>query len=300
MMERKNRIDWKRGMEITPRTFMEADNYHIHENQINRQCIIPNSYGLVPQNSFDLKYNIQGNQLILEKMSCVILDISGKTLQLDGGVEVELPRSSQGIFYLVVSLGKEEYFEENGVPYMAQSLQFRVVNLLEVDDSASFPIMKLQANQGDWEVSDFIPPCCAVQSHPFLTQLAKQCKQTLTKILQLTRQQEINEVYYELGGLLVELANEGMDSTPMAFLTIIKKAVFVLNIHNLLEKADSNEVDGFVWGEYNPHALFETIQKALEYFSITIEQLSRPVEKPAPVVEKVKPKEEDEEITYML
>lgn len=300
MMEKINRIDWKRGMEITPRTFMDADNYHIHENQINRQCIVPKSYGLVPQNSFDLKYAFQGNKLILEKVACVILDISGRTLRLDRKVEIALPHSSQGVYYLVVSSGNEEHIEENGVPYLVQSPQFHIVDSLESANSTSVPIMKLQVNQGDWEVVDFIPPCCAVQSHPLLAQLAKQCKQTLNKILQLMRQQGYNEAYYEMGILLVELANTVLCDTPVAFLTKIKKAVFILNVHHLLEKADFDDVDSFVWSDYNPHAMLEAIQKALAYFSMAIDQLTHPVEEPAPVVEKAKPKEEDEEIIYML
>ena len=287
-------------MEITPRTFMDADNYHIYENRIARQCIVPQPYGLLPQNTFELQYTIQGNKLVIGKISCVVLDINGVTLQLNRGVEIALPHTTQGIFYLIVSSGGDECVEENGVPYRVNPPRFNIINLLDNSKPSSLPLMKLQVNHGDWEVVDFIPPCCAVQAHPLLVQLAKQCKQALNKILSLARQQGYNEVYYELGGLLVELTNTLRGDTPIAFLTRLKKAIFILNAHNLLEKAGFEEVDDFVWGEYNPHTILETIQRALAYFTIVIDFLTRPVEAPAPVVEKEKPKEEDEEITYML
>lgn len=302
-MQILNKIDWKKGMEIMPETFINADGYHDSISTINRQLLVPFTYGLVPLQSFELKYVIEGNQLTLAKVACTILDCEGHLLQLTQGTRIPLPKDVQGTYYLAVSCGEVNHLEKNGVPQLVQTYKYQIINLMNPNSPSLFPLMKLCANNGDWEVMDFIPPCCAVSAHPELANLTNQCKQWLGKVLNLTEQKDNREAFYRIGYLLVELSNSARSDTPSMLVTRLKKAVFILKSEHLLDEENTNllkRAEEFVWKEYTPNMLFETLQEALSFIHSAMEFLQRVKTAPEPVVEKPKPEPEEKEFTYML
>lgn len=301
-MQINNKIDWKRGMEVTPATFIEADNHHDSIRRLYRQLIAPMAYGLIPQSDFELKYAFKDSHLILEKVSCTILDTEGHLLQLTKGTAVPLPKTAQGVCYLAVSFDGENHIEENGVPYVEDSCKYQIINLLNPDSLSPFPILKLYAGPESWEVLDFIPPCYTLSAHPELTDLSHQCKQCLQKLWTLLGKKERGEAFFQLGCLLVEMTNAAHIDTVAAFVSRLKKIVFALQNNHLLDESDSGLLDKaetFVWQEYNPNSIFETIQEALSFIHSALALLERAKVEAAPVVEKPAP-EPEEELTYML
>lgn len=298
-----NKIDWKRGMEITPATFIEADNYHDSIRRFYRLLIAPVAYGLIPQSDFVLEYDFRDNNLLLKKISCTILDADGHLLQLTKGATVPLPKTAQGVYYLAVSLGEENHIEENGVPCVENICKYQIINLLNPDSVSLFPIMKLYAGPESWEVLDFIPPCYTLNAHPELTDLSNHCRQCLQKLWTLVGKKERGEAFFQLGCLLIEMTNAMHGDTVSAFVSRLKKIVYVLQNNHLLDEFASGileQAETFVWKEYNPNAIFETIQEALTLIHSAVELLERAKVEPAPVVEKPKPEPEEEELTYML
>ena len=302
-MQIPNKIDWKRGMEIMPETFISADGYHDSLSTINRQLLVPFTYGLVPLHRFELKYTIEGNRLTLAKVACTILDCEGNLLQLTQGTAVPLPTGAPGTYYLAVSSGEANHTEKNGVPQLERTYKFQIINLMNPNSPSLFPLMKLHADHGGWKVMDFIPPCCAVSAHPELANLTSQCKQGLGKVLSITEEKGNREAYYQVGCLLVELSNSARSDTPSMLVSRLKKAVFILKSEHLLDEENADllkRADEFVWKEYTPNMLFETLQEALSFINAALEFLQRVKPVPVPVVEKPKPEPEEEEFTYML
>lgn len=295
-----DRIDWKRGMEIMPETFLFADGYHDSVSRINRQLLVPFAFGLVPLHDFELKYSIRDHELTIDKISCTIIDREGSILNITKGVSIPLPNDAHGTYYLAVSYGEEVRTEKNGVPLVEQGYKFQLINLLNPCSPLLFPLLKLQAANGDWEVLDFIPPCCAISAHGELTNLTKQCKQWLEKILALVENIESNDAYHQIGYLLIDWSNIIRYATPSLLISHLKKAVFLLKTNQLLEDSDMVRAGEFVWQEYNPNMLFETIQEALSLLHSAVIFLQQSKPKPAPVVEKPNQELEEEEFAYLL
>lgn len=295
-----DRIDWKRGMEIMPETFLYADGYHDSVSRLNRQLLVPFAYGLVPLHDFTLKYTIFDHKLTIDKISCTIMDCEGNILHITKGISLPLPKEAQGTFYLAVSCGEDDHVEKNGVPMVEQGYKFQIINLLNPCSPLLFPLLKLQAGNGDWEALDFIPPCCAISAHSELTNLTNQCRQWLDKILALVENKECNEAYYQIGYVQIELANSIRYATPSMLISLLKKAVFILKTNQLLDKEDIGRAGEFVWLEYNPNTLSETIQEALSFLQSAVTFLQHAKPEPAPVMEKPKQEPEEEEFAYLL
>ena len=295
-----DRIDWKRGMEIMPETFLYADSYYDSVSRLNRQLLVPFAYGLVPLHDFTLKYTITDQKLTIDRISCTIMDCEGTILHITKGTSLPLPEKVQGTFYLAVSCGEENHVEKNGVPMVEQGYKFQIINLLNPCSPLLFPLLKLQAGNGEWEALDFIPPCCAISAHGELTNLTNQCRQWLDKILALVENKEYIETYYQIGYVQIELANSIRYATPSMLISLLKKAVFILKTNQLLDKEDINRAGEFVWLEYNPNTLSETIQEALSFLNSAVTFLQHAKPEPAPAVEKPKQEPEEEEIAYLL
>ncbi len=290
-------------MEILPETFIGADGYHDRMTAVNRCWMVPFAYGLIPLHDFEIKYAIHDNNLTLEKISCMIMDCEGNVLHLTQGTTVPLPSTAQGTYYLTVSCGDFNHIEKNGVPYLEQKYKYQIINLLNPNSPSLFPLMKLHAGNGEWEVLDFIPPCCTVNTHPLLTDLTHQCGSLLEKILTLVEKNGNEDAYYQIGSLLVEMSDSVRSDTPSILITRLKKAVFILKTKHLLDEEDTailGSAEEFVWHEYNPNLLFETLQNAIAIIHTAVAFLQRTKPEPAPVVEKPKSEPEEEEFTYML
>lgn len=302
-MKTFDRIDWKRGMEILPETFLYADGYHDRVSRINRQLLVPFVYGLVPFHDFELKYMILDNKLTLEEVACTIMDCEGNLLDITKGTSIPLPKDAQGTYYLAVSCGEEGHVEKNGVPLVERTYKFQIINLLNACSPLLFPLLKLQKDNGRWEVVDFIPPCCAISAHAELVSLTNQCRERLETILFLLEKYENTEAYYQVGCHAIEMANSSRSDTPAMLVSHLKKAVFILRTHHLFDQSDADilkRTAEFVWREFNPNTLLETLHEALSYLRASIIFLQHAKPEPAPVVEKPMQEPEEEEIAYLL
>lgn len=302
-MQTLNKVDWKRGMEIVPETFICADGYHDSVSMINRQILLPLTYGLVPMHDFELKYTIRNHKILLEKVSATIMGGDGKLFQLSQGVEVSLPSDAQGIYYLVVSIGEDKHKEENSVPYLEKDYNYQVTNRLGLLPHVSFPVMKLHADQGEWEVLDFIPPCCTVNSHADFSNLMEKCRKCLVGILKTAEERNYKEACYQLGVQIIDLVTFMQSDIPAALISRLKKIVLILKTYHLFDETNdelSNKADDFIWSDYSSYTLYETLQDALSFFHSSISFLEQASQPPTPAVENNIQDPEEEEITYIL
>ena len=298
-MDVVNRIDWRRGMPIGAKVFIDADNYHIFTNKIARHLAAPMAYGLVPDSQCMLETTINQDQLSIDKVAMVFIDKAGRIIQLDKGGEVSLRGLPQGEYYLAVSLVEEKHKEANGVPYWDQIFKYQIINLFEPENEVLFPILKIQHEHGGWKICDFIPPCCSICSHPTLLALAKQCQQIVQQMLKVAEEKGLQQVEYEIGSLCIEWAHSIATEPAGEFIAQLKKIIFLMKTHPLFEQKDavSNErIKSFIWSAYNPNMLLETIQEALSILTAVVNAMKVEPQKPVPVQEN---KAEEEEF-YIL
>lgn len=52
-MNKYNKIDWKTGMEITPQVLIDADNFHIEQQNLIRRLQVMPCYGLLPESAYN-------------------------------------------------------------------------------------------------------------------------------------------------------------------------------------------------------------------------------------------------------
>lgn len=301
-MKTVNRIDWRRGMSIGAKAFIESDNYHIFINKIAQFMAYPSAYGLVPGYEFELECHIGHNQFVIDKVACIFIDSYSRIIQLTQGSTLNLQALSPGVYYVAVSLEQEKHVEIGGLPYLEQIPKYQIMNLFDSTEQPLFPLAKIEYSEGRWQVCDFIPPCCAVCSHHMFIELARQCKQRLGELLTLVEKQERSGAVDQLAFLYIELTDAVRNETAVDFITRLKKIVFALKTCHLVEDANValwEKMKAFVWKEYNQNLIFETIQEALSYMVESIRFLTQEVRPPAPVKENVPPPQE-EELTYNL
>lgn len=298
-MEIHKRIDWKKGMEITPLTFIEADNFHICTQNLNRLLIASTAYGLVPNSQFSFQYIIRQNQLSIEKIDCTFIDQNGGISQVRKGASIRLNPMTPGTYYLTVLKTEDNHITENEVPYLEGNYEYKITNILDSNKSSSFPILKLQNEHGEWKAIDFIPPCYTLNSHQTLFDMARQCIQIVEKIMTLLEKQKQESAYYQLGLQFIELKDSISISTTAAFYSLLKKTVFLLKTHHLTDETDPNIQNRFktmVSQVYNSHAIYDIFQEAIYLFRASHNFLES--SRPAPII--VTPKPEEEELTYTL
>ena len=301
-MKTVNRIDWRRGMSVGAKAFIESDNYHIFINKIAQFMAYPSAYGLVPGYDFELECHISHNQFVIDKVACIFIDSYSRIIQLTQGSTLNLQALSPGVYYVAVSLEQEKHVEIGGLPYLEQVPKYQIMNLFDSTEQPLFPLAKIEYSEGRWQVCDFIPPCCAVCSHPMFIELARHCKQRLGELLTLVEKQERSGAVDQLAFLYIELTDAVRNETAVDFISRLKKIVFALKTCHLVEDANASlweKMKAFVWKEYNQNLIFETIQEALSYMAESIRFLTQEVRPPAPVTEKVPPPQE-EELTSIL
>lgn len=296
-----NRIDWRRGMTIGARAFIESDNYHIFINKIAQFLAAPSAFGLIPGYEFGLECRIEHNQLTIDKVSCIFIDSSSRIIQLTQGCTLNLQALPSGVYYVAVSFDQEKHIEVEGFPYLEQVSKYHIMNLLDSTNRPLFPLVKLECADGKWKVCDFIPPCCAVCSHPLFIEKARLCKQRLGELLTLVEKKERTAAVDKLAFLYIEMTDAINNETAVNFINRLKKVVFALKTCHLVD--DSNvelweKMKAFVWKEYNQILILETIQEALSFMAESIHFLTNEA---TPVkVEKEALPPQEEEITYTL
>lgn len=297
-----NRIDWRRGMTIGARAFIESDNYHIFINKIAQFMAAPSAYGLIPGYEFELDCKIERNQFTIEKVACIFIDSSSRIIQLTKGCTLNLQALPSGVYYVAVSFDQEKHIEVDGFPYLEQVYKYHIMNLLDSTDRPLFPLVKLECMDGKWKICNFIPPCCSVCSHPLFIDMARQCKQRLGELLMMVEKQERISAVEKLAFLYIEMTDAIHNETAVNFINRLKKIVFALKTCHLVDDANVElweKMKGFVWKEYNQILILETIQDALAFMAESIRFLTSEVKQPVKVEEKAVP-QQDEEITYML
>jgi uncharacterized membrane protein YvbJ len=92
-----NKIFWKIGQEITPDTFIQADNYICSQQNLIRKLLAGKYYGLLPFEeagapSYTVKAKLNNTDLYIEQLACYGITEAGYFVQFEHDLITTLPR----------------------------------------------------------------------------------------------------------------------------------------------------------------------------------------------------------------
>ena len=166
-MNINSRIDWKAGMAISERTFIEMDENLARRQEVASRTVNGNQFGLIPFTEFNCQGGFVRNKLEIERLQCMALLPSGKILHIDEKVVIPIPLVYGEEYYLACGIGETRTgFDVKNVPFVRPEHTFGIYQLNELEGTDLFPVMKFKVNNGEFAIDEeYIPPCLHLSSN---------------------------------------------------------------------------------------------------------------------------------------
>ena len=160
------RIDWQAGMELSAQTLRELS-ANLDFKQRVTSCIANNNrIGLLPEEEFDCQGAFVKNILEINHLKCRALLPSGRIVDADEDVTVEIPLLYGDKYYLTVGFGEDDIrFDKEEVTFVRPQYVYEIHTAEEVEVGDFLPLMKFDVEDGMFTiVHKFIVPCLLVKS----------------------------------------------------------------------------------------------------------------------------------------
>ena len=162
MLDINSRIKWMPGMELTAQTFRSLSEDLDFRQQLALQAALGNHrMGLLPGAEFINTGCFVKNRFEMERFRCLAVLPSGRLVDADESVAIDIPMLYGTEYYLTVSIGLNVVeFEKEGIPYVRPQYEYAINTLEEVEQADVLPVVRFRADNGVFSVeTDFIPPC---------------------------------------------------------------------------------------------------------------------------------------------
>lgn len=150
-------------MELTAETFRRLEDSFDYRQQLAlRTALGDGRLGLLPGADFNCRGVFVRNTFEIEKFRCLSILPSGRIIDADQEVAVNIPMLYGEEYYLGVSVSPEErhLFEREGVACSSPCYAFAIYSLEDLKKKDIFPVAKFLAKDGILSVSeDYIVPC---------------------------------------------------------------------------------------------------------------------------------------------
>lgn len=166
-MDINARINWRPGMELTTQTFLDLDeNLDFRQQTAIRAALGDHCIGVLPDTTFTNKGLFYTNHFEMDRLQCTALIPSGRIIQVDEAVSINIPMLFGSAYYLTVGLGNSTVpFEKKGVGYVRPTYTYAIMTLEEMQASDVFPVVRFTVKDGTFSIdNDFIPPCLLLAS----------------------------------------------------------------------------------------------------------------------------------------
>ena len=243
MREKRNKIFWRVGLEITPDTFIHADNYNCNQYNLIRRLIARENFGLLPMGEmgatpFVVRAGLNNREVCLEQLVCCGATEAGYLVLFDDERLAALPKKQVTIpnvgaaFYVVLRINPYEQvliepvdYEEAPEASSAYELCVRELGKIAADELAVVKVL----NNGYSTVidADYIPPCMSVNACSKLSEVFVSFKKLFTEIRSIIEQKkdQFGKLMYPLTLLHCELDDFSPSDTPKALVGLIKKFI---------------------------------------------------------------------------
>ena len=272
----KNRIYWKKGLDITPDIFIDSDTYYLHYLNTINSLAARLVYGVLTSD-FRIKAKIKNSFIYFDELICRAVTPMGYLIETDDSIQF-------GRVPLQGLIGSEYYIALKTLPYLMEKVSDKkpysrpgyYLELLdkgqEVNDG--IPILKIKRRQGRniWEIdSDYILPVVSVCLHrKILNKLSviTQKLQTITAKLQVD-----DPAMLQIKLLSLELTNISHKESPYTFIVLLKKICLVLQmqVENMFEASDFRHFKRFI----NEHYKHDDVSAILNLCLMCLEEMDQ-------------------------
>jgi len=245
MEQKRNKIFWRTGQEITPDTFILADNYICSQHNLIRRLIAGMSYGLLPDaeagdsaaKSFVVNAKLNRRDIHIEKLVCSGTTGAGYLIEIDNRLwdllpqkHLSIPEAEAKALYVVLRVNpfaqvliEPVINEEAPTAHAAIELKVRELNRIGEDELA---IIKINNCNYEPEINrEYIPPCMSVNACSNLMEAYGQLKKLLSEIMKhIEKKDELfGATLYPLTMLHVDLYEFQLSSPPIELIRLVKK-----------------------------------------------------------------------------
>ena len=279
-MMKHNKIFWRAGQEITPETFIQADDYICRQQNLIRRLIARQYYGLLPRNdggsSLSIIASLNNREVHVEELICTGITGAGYLIEIDNDVlasvrnkRLLVPESSSKDYYVVLRIHpfKQtliEPVEDEATPLSHPLYEFDVKSLDNIEDG-ELSILKIDnGNQPPKLDADYIPPCMSINSCRKLPEIYGQIKQITSEIQARVnlKKEQFRELIYPLRMLYFELDEFPLSEPPVSLIYLIKKIIktlifFIPDIRHVKEPDLS--------AEYNHNDMADIFKSLVKY-----------------------------------
>lgn len=175
-MEFNARINWMPGMELTAQTFREFEDLLDYRQQLALKVALGrNQLGLLPESKFDCKGFFVKNTFEIPNLKCLAILPSGKLIDAEGEVVVNIPMLYGEEYYLGVACSSEiREFEKDGVPFKQPNYDYALYTLEDLKKRDIFPLVKFKAKEGEISLyEDYIVPVLYISENKRILELVK-------------------------------------------------------------------------------------------------------------------------------
>ena len=170
------------GMELTAQTFRQLEASLDYRQQIALKAALgSNQLGLLPGSEFECDGVFVKNTFEINRFRCLAILPSGRIIDSDQEVIVNIPMLYGDEYYLGVSVSSDNphEFEKEGVPLQRPNYTFAIYTIEDIKKKDIFPVVKFLAKDGILTFSqDYIVPCLFISEN-------KRFKEIKEKIISL-------------------------------------------------------------------------------------------------------------------
>ena len=258
-MEKKHRIHWKRGLEITPEIFVASDEYHIAERELISLLLSSRFYGVLPESKFFIEKEIIGNSLVVNNLNCFAMTREGTVISIPKETrfnkELSLSEAMGNECYVVLSVNpKGKIPEDDGAPFIYPDYYLSFVNTSESVERG-MPILKIK-NNNYWEIdNNYLPPSVALNSLEKLFHVFVEIRSIINKIIEKYPEKNIH--FFQLEMLQLELNSFTPKKFPEELALLMKKFCKIFYSHLISEKKLTNKelMKNFMEETFNPNEI---------------------------------------------
>ncbi|MFV0538282.1 MAG: hypothetical protein ACK5M3_13080 [Dysgonomonas sp.] len=252
----KNRIYWKKGLDITPEIFIDADTHNLHRLNTIGNLATRQVYGIL-DTKFHIKAEIRDKYIYFDELVCLAVTPAGYIIDIDRSVNFDrVPL--QGL------LGKEYYITLKTVPYLMEDIPEKTPysrpgyymelssREQEIDDGITVLKIESHLNRSDWEiVSDYLPPLVSVRLHQTMVEKLEALKQKLNIIIEKLK--EDKQSLLQLRLLSLELNHLSSKKPAYEYIILFKKMFLVLEVllENKFEVSELLHLNRFIDAKYD-------------------------------------------------
>ena len=122
--------------------------------------------GRLPDMPFVCKGVFVKNHFEADNFRCMVLLPSGKLVDADEDLSVDIPMLFGDRYYLTVGITDEQReFESEGIPYITPRYVYSIHTQEEIEQGDMLPLVRFKAKDGLLSIdTDFIPPCLVLET----------------------------------------------------------------------------------------------------------------------------------------